>query len=203
MRTISPDCVVRGQYRGYANEEGVQAGSDVETYVAVRFEIDSWRWSGVPWLIRTGKCLGATSTEAVVRFNAPPRLLFAEPGTTATPNELRFRMGADDGVTLHLSAKAPGDSLVTHPIDLDVSFDQALGRREEAYQRLLEDAMQGDRRRFGRSDSLDEQWRIVEQIVAHPPEAYLYKEGSMGPHEADALAESAGGWLDPLPPGKD
>ena len=200
VRTIDPADVVRGQYRGYANEDGVQGGSDVETYTAVRFEIDSWRWSGVPWLIRTGKCLSSTATEAVVRFNAPPRLLFAEPGATASPNELRFRMGTDDGVTLHLSAKAPGDQLVTQPIDLDVSFDRALGKREGAYQRLLEDAMEGDRRRFGRSDSLDEQWRIVEQVVLRPPEAYLYKEGSMGPHEADALAESIGGWADPIGP---
>jgi glucose-6-phosphate 1-dehydrogenase len=200
VRTIDPGDVVRGQYRGYANEDGVRAGSDVETYVAVKFEIDSWRWSGVPWLIRTGKCLSSTATEAVVRFNAPPRLLFAEPGAVASPNELRFRMGADDGVTLHLSAKAPGDQLVTQPIDLDVSFDKALGHREEAYQRLLEDAMAGDRRRFGRADSLDEQWRIVEQVVERPPEAYLYKEGSMGPHEANALADPVGGWLDPLPP---
>ncbi len=199
VRTIDPADVVRGQYRGYANEAGVQAGSDVETYVAVKFEIDSWRWSGVPWLIRTGKSLSSTATEAVVRFNEPPRLLFAEPGAVASPNELRFRMGADDGVTLHLSAKAPGDALVTQPIDLDVSFDKALGHREEAYQRLLEDAMAGDRRRFGRADSLDEQWRIVERVVEHPPEAYLYKEGSMGPHEANALADPIGGWLDPLP----
>lgn len=201
VRTIAPAEVVRGQYRGYANEDGVQAGSDVETYAAVRFEIDSWRWSGVPWLIRTGKCLASTATEAVVRFNEPPRLLFAEPGTcAAAPNELRFRLGSDDGVTLHLSAKAPGDQLVTQPIDLDVSYDQALGRREEAYQRLLEDAMDGDRRRFGRSDSLDEQWRIVERVVEAPPETFLYKEGSMGPHEADALAEPIGGWVDPRPP---
>jgi len=201
VRTFDPANVVRGQYRGYANEEGVQAGSDVETYVAVRFEIDSWRWAGVPWLIRTGKHLGVSATEAVVRFNAPPRLLFADDhGCDASPNELRFRLGHDDGVTLHLYAKAPGDQLTTQPIDLDVSYDKALGRRAEAYQRLLEDAMEGDRRRFGRADSLDEQWRIVERVVADPPETTLYKEGSMGPHEADALAASAGGWIDPLAP---
>ena len=204
VRTIEPGSVVRGQYRGYANEEGVQAGSDVETYVALRFEIDSWRWSGVPWLIRTGKSLSTTTTEAVVRFNDPPRLLFAEEGSRrAAPNELRFRMGRNDGVTLHLQAKEPGDQLVTQPIDLDVSYDRALGVREEAYQRLLEDALEGDRRRFGRADSLDEQWRIVGAVLDDPPETLLYKEGSMGPSAADALAEDVGGWRDPMPPDQD
>ena len=196
--------MVRGQYRGYANEDGVQAGSDVETYVALRFEIDSWRWSGVPWLIRTGKSLSTTATEAVVRFNDPPRLLFAEDGAQrAAPNELRFRMGRNDGVTLHLQAKEPGDQLVTQPIDLDVSYDRALGVREEAYQRLLEDALEGDRRRFGRADSLDEQWRIVGAVLDDPPETLLYKEGSMGPSAADALAEDVGGWRDPVSPEQD
>jgi glucose-6-phosphate 1-dehydrogenase len=204
VRTVDPGEVVRGQYRGYANEEGVQAGSDVETYVALRFEIDSWRWSGVPWLIRTGKSLATTATEAVVRFQEPPRLLFAEEGARrAAPNELRFRMGRNDGVTLHLQAKEPGDQLVTQPIDLDVSYDQALGRREEAYQRLLQDAIEGDRRRFGRADSLDEQWRIVSRVLEEPPETHLYKEGSMGPAAADALAVDVGGWRDPIPPDQD
>jgi glucose-6-phosphate 1-dehydrogenase len=204
VQPIDPANVVRGQYRGYANDEGVQAGSDVETYVAMRFEIDSWRWAGVPWLIRTGKSLQTTATEAVVRFAEPPRLLFAEDGhRRAAPNELRFRMGSNDGVTLHLQAKEPGDQLVTQPIDLDVSYDRALGRREEAYQRLLEDALEGDRRRFGRSDSLEEQWRIVAPVLEHPPETLLYKEGSMGPASADALAEDVGGWRDPIPPDQD
>jgi glucose-6-phosphate 1-dehydrogenase len=203
VRPVDPGSVVRGQYRGYANEEGVQAGSDVETYVAMRFEIDSWRWSGVPWFIRTGKCMATTATEAVVRFHDPPRLLFAEGQDRAAPNELRFRLGRNDGVTLHLQAKVPGDRLVSQPIDLDVSYDQALGHREEPYHRLLEDAMEGDRRRFGRSDSLDEQWRIVEDALEHPPETLLYKEGSMGPAAADALAADIGGWRDPIPPDQD
>ncbi|MBI2710452.1 MAG: glucose-6-phosphate dehydrogenase [Actinobacteria bacterium] len=198
VRTIEPSDVVRGQYRGYENAEGVQAGSDVETYVAVRFEIDSWRWAGVPWLIRSGKALATTATEAIVQFNAPPRLLFAGETVDPHPNHLRFRLGKDDGVTLHLQAKAPGDRLVPQPIDLDVDYDQALGQRAEAYQRLLEDALQGDRRRFGRADSLEEQWRIVERVVESPPETSLYKEGSMGPAEANRLAADVGGWIDPL-----
>jgi glucose-6-phosphate 1-dehydrogenase len=112
-------------------------------------------------------------------------------------------MGRNDGVTLHLQAKEPGDQLVTQPIDLDVSYDRALGVREEAYQRLLEDALEGDRRRFGRADSLDEQWRIVGAVLDDPPETLLYKEGSMGPSAADALAEDVGGWRDPVSPEQD
>jgi len=201
VRTIDPADVVRGQYRGYSDEDGVEAGSDVETYVALKFEIDSWRWAGVPWLIRTGKSLTATATEAVVMFNDPPRLLFtAEGSPDPTPNFLRFRLGKDDGVMLHLHAKAPGDELVTQPVDLEVSYDQVFGQREEAYQRLLEDAMEGDTRRFGREDSLDHQWRIVEQVIEHHSEVHLYHEGSWGPPQAKALAEPYGGWVEPLPP---
>jgi glucose-6-phosphate 1-dehydrogenase len=199
VRTIDPVHVVRGQYRGYPDEEGVQAGSDVETYVALRFEIDSWRWAGVPWLIRTGKALSGTATEAIVRFTDPPRLLFTDDDRpTPEPSFLRFRLGAHDGVSLHLLAKAPGDRLVTQPIQLDVDYDDALGARAEAYERLIDDALEGDRRRFGRADSLDEQWRIVERVLADPPETVLYREGSSGPVEADRLAAPTGGWIDPL-----
>jgi glucose-6-phosphate 1-dehydrogenase len=199
IRTLDPADVVRGQYRGYPDEPGVEAGSDVETYVALRFEIDSWRWAGVPWLIRTGKALGTTATEAVVRFTEPPRLLFTDDDKPVPPpNFLRFRLGADDGVSLHLLAKAPGDQLVTQPIQLDVDYDQALGARAEAYERLIDDALAGDRRRFGRADSLDEQWRIVERVVDEPPATVLYREGSMGPTEADRLTADLGGWIPPL-----
>ncbi|HEU5150513.1 MAG TPA: glucose-6-phosphate dehydrogenase [Iamia sp.] len=199
VRSIDPADVVRGQYRGYPDDEGVHAGSDVETYVALRFEIDSWRWAGVPWLIRTGKSLSCTATEAIVRFTDPPRLLFTDDDKpTPEPSFLRFRLGADDGVSLHLLAKAPGDQLVTQPIQLDVDYEQALGARAEAYERLIDDALEGDRRRFGRADSLDEQWRIVERVLADPPETVLYREGSHGPVEADRLAADVGGWIDPL-----
>ncbi|HWJ63623.1 MAG TPA: glucose-6-phosphate dehydrogenase [Acidimicrobiales bacterium] len=200
VRTIEPTDYVRGQYRKYVDEEGVDGGSDVETYAAVRFEIDSWRWSGVPWLVRTGKDLKVTATEAVVTFNDPPRLLFTpadapEPG----PNFLRFQLGASDGVKLHLHAKKPGEDLIPEPVDLEVSFGEVLGERKAAYQRLLEDAMEGDARRFGRADSLDEQWRIVERILDHHEPVHLYQPGTMGPGEADRLAADIGGWVDPDP----
>jgi len=201
VRSVEPQDLVRGQYRGYVDEEGVDGGSDVETYAAVRFEIDSWRWAGVPWLIRTGKALGVTATEAIITFNAPPRLLFTPQGSPEPgPNYLRFQLGKADGVKLHLHAKKPGDELIPEPVDLAVSYAKALGPREEAYQRLLDDAMDGDARRFGRADALDEQWRIVEQVLEDHEEVHLYAQGDMGPAEADRLAADLGGWLDPAPP---
>jgi glucose-6-phosphate 1-dehydrogenase len=199
IRTVDPATVVRGQYRGYREEPGVDPASDVETYAALRLEIESWRWAGVPWLIRTGKHLPVTATEAIVEFNAPPRLLFSPPGARPPhPNHLRFRLGKDDGVMLHLQTKAPGEELSSQPVDLEVSFDQVLGHRQEAYQRLLEDAMVGDARRFGRADALDEQWRIFEDVIEHPSPVVSYRKGTWGPSEAEALAATLGGWHEPL-----
>ena len=204
VRTLEPADLVRGQYRGYIDEEGVDGGSDVETYAAVRFEIDSWRWAGVPWLIRTGKSLAVTATEAIITFNAPPRLLFTPEGSPEPgPNYLRFQLGKHDGVKLRLHAKRPGNELIPEPVDLEVSYAEVLGPREEAYQRLIDDAMDGDARRFGREDALDQQWRIVEQVLEHQEEVHLYAPGTMGPHQADRLAADIGGWLDPAPPVKE
>ncbi|QXC60157.1 glucose-6-phosphate dehydrogenase [Aquihabitans sp. G128] len=201
VRTFESKDLVRGQYRGYVDEEGVEGGSDVETYAAVRFEIDSWRWAGVPWLVRTGKSLATSATEAIITFNAPPRLLFTPEGSPEPgPNFLRFQLGKQDGVKLHLHAKKPGEDLIPEPVDLEVSYAEALGPREEAYQRLLDDAMDGDARRFGREDALDEQWRIVEQVLEDHEEVHLYAEGTMGPRQADRLASDVGGWIDPSPP---
>jgi glucose-6-phosphate 1-dehydrogenase len=202
VKAIDPLQVVRGQYRGYTDEPGVDAGSDTETYVALRLEIESWRWAGVPWLVRTGKCLPVTATEVVVTFVAPPRMLFGGQGSLRPqPNRLRFRLGADDGVTLQVQAKVPGDELRSRQIDLDVSFDSLFPGRQEAYQRLLEDAMEGDHRRFGRADSVEEQWRIVAPVLESPPQSLLYRRGTWGPSAADALAAPIGGWVEPFAEG--
>ncbi len=201
VRAFEPSEVVRGQYRHYVDEDGVQGGSDVETYIAARFQIDSWRWAGVPWLIRAGKCMTTTATEAIVTFNRPPRLLFTPEGAPEpSANSLRFQLGDDGGVKLHLHAKKPGDALIPEPVDLEVSYAKALGPRAEAYERLLEDAIDGDARRFGREDALDHQWRIVEPVLEHHDPVQLYAEGSMGPSSADRLAADIGGWIDPAPP---
>lgn len=198
IRTVEPDDVVRGQYRGYADEVGATVGSDVETFVALRLEIDSWRWAGVPWLIRTGKHLPVTATEAVVEFKAPPRLLFTpEDSQQPDPNRIRFRLDQNDSVLIHLQTKAPGDELASRALDLAVSFEDVFGHREEAYQRLLEDALVGDGRRFGRADALDEQWRIFEKVIAAPRPVSLYHQGTWGAGPADTLAADVGGWHEP------
>jgi glucose-6-phosphate 1-dehydrogenase len=199
MRPIDPSHVVRGQYRGYTDELGVDAGSDVETYVALRLEIESWRWAGVPWLIRAGKNLPVTALEATITFAAPPRLLFSRArNTRPTPNRLRFRLGHDDGVTFQLQTKAPGEELVSQPVDVEVDYETVLGHRQDAYQRLLEDAMDGDHRRFGRADGVEEQWRIVQPVLDDPQEVQLYRRGTWGPSDAEALASDLGGWIEPI-----
>jgi glucose-6-phosphate 1-dehydrogenase len=202
IRAIDPAKVVRGQYRGYTDEPGVEAGSDVETFVALQVEIESWRWAGVPWLVRTGKNLPVHATEAIVTFAEPPRLLFAKAGSMRPqPNRLRFRLGHDDGVTLQVQAKAPGDDLVSRPVDLEVSYGKLFPHRQEAYQRLLEDAIEGDHRRFGRADGVEEQWRIVQTVLDAPPPVELYRRGTWGPPSAETLAGPSGGWVEPLAEG--
>ncbi|MEO8107865.1 MAG: glucose-6-phosphate dehydrogenase, partial [Actinomycetes bacterium] len=132
MRPLDCTHIVRGQYEGYLDEAGVAPKSDVETYVACHVEIDSWRWAGVPFYVRTGKALINTVLEAVVEFHRPPRMLFANPDTPPPhANLIRFRLGADDGVTISLQAKQPGSGLSTTPVELSVAFAAALGARQE------------------------------------------------------------------------
>jgi glucose-6-phosphate 1-dehydrogenase len=199
VESFDPMHVVRGQYRGYVDEPGVTPGSDTETFAALSFEIDSWRWSGVTWLIRAGKDMPVTATEAVIEFKAPPRMLFGGEGVGSPhPNHLRFRLGRTAGILLQLHAKTPGDRLLSHPVDLEVTHDRLFGQNEEPYERLLEDAMTGDARRFGRADSVDEQWRIVDDVLHWPSRLHLYEKGTWGPPAAEALAAPFGGWHEPL-----
>jgi len=197
VEALRPEQLVRGQYEGYLDEDGVEPGSDTETFVAARFEIDSWRWAGVPWLIRTGKRMEATHTEVVVELRRPPSMLFAAEGSPAPhPNHIRFRLNSDAGVTFGLQVKQAGEDLVAEDADLEMSFSHD-ERRREAYQRLLEDAMEGDARRFAREDGIDQQWRIVDGVLHDPPPAEPYAPGSWGPARADELAADLGGWHQP------
>ena len=196
---FEPADAVRGQYRTYVDETGVRPGSDTETFVALRFHIDSWRWSGVPWLIRTGKQLPVTRTEAVVTFSEPPRLLFTADDDEPQANHLRFDLGEAGGITLQVQAKSPGDDLRAHAVDLRVEPDQLFSGDDDAYGRLIEDAMEGDTRRFARSDSIDEQWRIVAPLLDDPPPLHLYNGGTWGPAAAEVVAAPHGGWHDPGP----
>lgn len=197
MRPIDPAAMVRGQYVGYREEEGVAPDSTVETFVAAKLEIDSWRWAGVPWYVRCGKALTANATEVVVEFREPPSLLFDEAGgPTPERNLVRFRLGKQDGVTFTLQAKTPGQHLDSQQVDVAVDFAAALGERRDAYERLLGDALAGEPRRFAREDIVEQTWRVVQPALdsaagtatggvgtsVHP-----YFRGSWGPGEAERI----------------
>ena len=196
MRPASPRHLVRGQYEGYQDEPGVAPGSTTETYAALRIDIESWRWAGVPFYIRAGKGLATTSLEAIVEFSAPPRLLFSTTDHRPHPNLLRFRLGAHDGVTLQLQAKAPGEALVSQPVGLDVNFEQVFGTRHEAYERLLSDALEGNPSRFARQDSVETAWEVVQPLLDDPGPVHPYARGTWGPPQADTILDHRQGWRD-------
>jgi glucose-6-phosphate 1-dehydrogenase len=195
IRAINPDDVVRGQYAGYLDTPGVAAGSTTETYAAVRLWIDNWRWSDVPFLIRTGKALAVTSTEVAVRLRRPPRMLFLSADAGRPPcNIVRFRLQPDPGVTFELLAKDPGKVDAIREVPVSVDFAARLGPVEGAYERIFTDALSGDPRHFARQDTVEEEWRIVDPIldVKTPPESY--ERGGWGPSEADRLTDE-GRWI--------
>ena len=197
MEPIDPHCLVRGQYIGYREEPGVDAHSSVETYVATRLCIDSWRWAGVPWYVRVGKALKQSVTEAVVELREPPQLLFDEAGGPPPGRNLvRFRLGAADGVTFALQAKTPGPHLDSQEVDVSVDFAAALGERQDAYERLLNDAVDGSPRRFARQDVVERTWAVVQPALDEPGEIHPYFRETWGPSEADRVL---GGdtWFDP------
>ena len=197
MRPLGPDSVVRGQYEGYLDEEGVAQGSTVETFVACRFEIDSWRWSGVPFFVRAGKGMAHNALEALVEMHAPPRMLFAgQEMANPHPNTIQFRLGESDGVTMTVQAKQPGPALIAQPVELSVDFGTSLGNRRQPYERLLGDAIAGDSRRFAREDGVETTWRLVQPALDDPGPVFVYPRGSWGPPEADALLGEEH-WHDP------
>ena len=197
MPPLGPAAVVRGQYDGYLDEPGVAEGSDVETFVACRFEVDSWRWSGVPFYVRAGKAMPCNALEALVELRDPPRMLFAEPGLPRPhANLIRFRLGAVDGVTMTVQAKQPGPDLVAQPVDLSVDFGASLGTRMGPYERLLGDAIVGDTRRFAREDGVECTWRVVQPALDNPVPVQRYARGTWGPDAADDLL-GADHWHDP------
>ncbi len=190
---LDPKHLVRGQFKGYKNEEGVARDSAVETFAAVRLEIRSWRWSGVPFLIRAGKCLPVTATEVLVKLRKPPLDTLA--GDTS--NYFRFRLGPGD-VSLSLSAqvKRPGEELVPMPAKL-TAVETQTADEVDAYERLLGDAMHGDGMLFVREDAVEAAWAIVEPILDSASALHSYEPGSWGPHEADRLTKDVGGWHTP------
>jgi len=202
-RAVEPAQLVRGQYAGYRDEDGVAGDSDIETFAAMRLEIDSWRWSGVPFVVRAGKRLGQTALEAIVEFRQPPRLLFADAGTKAPhPNHLRFRLGGGhEGVEMALEAKVPGDELTSRSVPLSFAYDSVFDTDSmEAYERLFGDAVAGRQTLFARQDGVEECWRIVSQLLGEVAPAARYEQGSWGPAEADRLIPEGDTWHVPASP---
>ncbi len=190
---VDPQGYVRGQFRGYRDERGVAADSRVETYAAVRLQIDNWRWAGVPFYIRAGKCLPVTCTEVFVELKAPPYAAFGESG--ARPNYVRFRLGPDVAIALGVRSKAPGEAVVGQDVELLATQGVDIGMG--AYERLLGDAMKGDATLFAREDAVEAEWRIVAPILTSTETPHEYQPGTWGPVEADRLVERPGGLHEP------
>jgi glucose-6-phosphate 1-dehydrogenase len=184
--------VVRGQFDGYLKEPGVAANSTVETFAAVRLRVDTWRWKGVPFFIRAGKCLPVHATEVVVRFRRPPLDLFDGVGS-ADANYIRFRVGPEVAIAVGAPRKAPGEDMVGEAVELTAVEDDAGDM--SPYERLIGDAMAGRHQLFTREDAAELAWRVVGPVLdpKTPPE--VYAPGSWGP--ATATLAPPGGWVDP------
>jgi glucose-6-phosphate 1-dehydrogenase len=196
MRPIKAAELVRGQYRGYRKEPGVARRSDVETFCALRLFIDSWRWDGVPWYLRSGKCLPETAAEVIVQLKPPPQRLFGDSAPTAgRANYLRFRLSPSSAVALAARVKRPGQEFLGEQRELCLLQEQP--GAETPYARLLGDAMVGDGALFTREDAVEAAWAVVAPVLAHHHRALPYARGSWGPGEADRLIAADGGWHNP------
>jgi glucose-6-phosphate 1-dehydrogenase len=189
---LRPEDLVRGQFKGYLSEKGVAPDSKVETFAAVKLEIDSWRWQGVPFYIRAGKSLPVTCAEVVVRLRCPPKIF---PACEAGQNHVRFRISPDEEIAVGMTVMDPAERGIGQPIELlndhqpDVPVD--------AYERLLGDAMSGDSTLFAREDYVEEAWRIVDPALAASTPVHVYEQGTWGPKEAEAITPP-GGWVAPV-----
>ncbi len=194
IRPLAAGDIVRGQFRGYRDEKGVAPGSRVETYAAVRLEINSWRWQGVPFYLRAGKCLPVTCTEVLVRFRRPPPVYSADPPSA---NVLRFRISPDITIGLGVMVKSPAAGMAGNPVELRVCHCEEPGEME-AYERLLGEAMKGDATDFAREDYVEAAWRIVDPVLNSVTVPREYEPGTWGPTEADTDRTPPGGWHDPV-----
>jgi glucose-6-phosphate 1-dehydrogenase len=198
MRALKSDDMVRGQYAGYRQEKDVARNSDVETYCAVRLFIDSWRWDGVPWYLRSGKYLPVTATEVLVELKAPPQKLFADAAAAnCEGNYLRFRLSPNAEIGLAARVKRAGEEFIGEQRELYL-LEQQPGE-ETPYERLLGDAMKGDGGLFTREDAVEAAWEVVDHVLKHHPRVRPYKRGTWGPKQADALIAESGRWHNPDP----
>ncbi len=186
--------LVRGQFRGYRQEHGVAADSQVETFAALRLEIDSWRWKGVPIYIRAGKCLPVTCTEVIVRLRQPPTMY---QGFNLEPNYIRFRISPDIAIAFGANIMGPGDETDSASVEIVASRHPGADERA-AYERVLGDAMAGDATLFAREDSVEEAWRIVDPVLKDATPVGEYEPNSWGPSEVEQRVSPAGGWQNPL-----
>jgi glucose-6-phosphate 1-dehydrogenase len=194
IRPLDAQSVVRGQYQGYKNAPGVADNSTVETYAAVRLFVDSWRWADVPFYIRAGKCMPVTSTEVVVEFRRPPREVFGEL-VPCMSSHLRLRLSPDVVIALGMRVKVAGERMAGEDVELIVTRQP--GEAMTPYERLLGDALRGDLGLFGRQDSIEAQWAIVDPVLGDSTPVYEYPCGTWGPHEAARLVEGDDSWIDP------
>jgi glucose-6-phosphate 1-dehydrogenase len=193
-----PNRYVRGQYEGYHELEGVAANSATETFVGLRLDIQNWRWSGVPFFIRAGKCLADKVTEVRVILQNPPPVGIGGGPTPAT-DEIVIRIDPDPGASVLLEAKQPGQDALRR-VHLDLLFKQQFGDQPGPYERLLADALAGEQRRFAREDNIIETWRIVQPLLDNPCELETYRKATWGPESASNLLHGYGGWRRPWLP---
>ena len=195
VRPLSVDNMVRGQFRGYRDEPGVSKTSYMATYAALRLNVDSWRWEGVPFYVRAGKSLKMTCTEVTVELRNPPQVVFHEP-TPSVGNYVRFRLSPQVAIAIGARAKRPGEGMSGEPVELSVVEQPAPGKdgRMDAYARLINDAMSGDATLFARQDVVEAAWAIVDPVIHGPSPMYEYDPGSWGPPQADRLVADVGGW---------
>ncbi|HMN40641.1 MAG TPA: glucose-6-phosphate dehydrogenase [Phycisphaerales bacterium] len=199
MRPVRSTDVVRGQYAGYRTEPGVAKNSDVETFCAMRLFIDTWRWNGVPWYLRSGKCLTETAAEIMVELKPPPQALFADsaPGRGRT-NYLRFRLSPRSAIALAARVKRMGKEFVGEQKELYLLEEEP--GEEMPYERLLGDAMAGDGALFTREDAVEAAWAVVDPVLKRHARAVPYRRGSWGPGQADILIAHDGAWHNPAAP---
>ncbi len=191
---LKPADVLRGQFRGYRDEKGVAPDSQTETFAAVQLEIDSWRWTGVPFYIRAGKCLPVTCAEVVARLRQPPTMYH---GYELRSNHVRFRIGPDVTLAVGVNAIASGEHNVSRPVEM-IATRHPLADEMDAYERLLGDAMEGDRTLFAREDYVEEAWRIVDPVCQVPTPLYFYEQNTWGPAEVDRQVSPPEGWQNPV-----
>lgn len=196
MPSVDPRHIVTGQYFGYQNVYGVKPGSNTETYVAAKFSIDNWRWSGVPIFIRAGKALRTTATEVRVILRGSPNLPFLGRSHPPRPNQIILRIDPDPAMRIHISSKGP-EGLRLRDAHLDLEFAKEIGVPPEPYELLIHSALSGDYTLFSREDAVEETWRIIDPLLNLESKPFVYQVGSWGPEEADNLLHGFQNWQEP------